>query len=194
MVNPHPFRDAAGVAQGLDAATGVVVADHARVVGDGEQQWSGVEVAGLGSGVDLQRRLARVVHIERVAVVDHAFEDGQGGDAHAAANCCQHCRVRVAFVPDLMDRSKLDGITGLVVVNSAEAIGLIAGLGPGDVVAVDLSRAGALDAASRAAARGATVYGFASHLDTDTMQAAKAAGIVAMARSAFFGRVADLFA
>ncbi len=102
--------------------------------------------------------------------------------------------MRVAFVPDLMDRSKLNGVADLMVVNSADAIDSIAGLGPGDVVAVDLSRPGALDAASRAAARGATVYGFASHVDTDTMQAAKAAGIVAMARSAFFGRVAELFA
>lgn len=100
----------------------------------------------------------------------------------------------MAFVPDLMDRSKLNGVTDLVVVNAAAGIDSIAGLGPGDVVAVDLSREGALDAAARAAGRGATVYGFASHVDTETMRAASAAGVVAMARSAFFGRVAELFA
>jgi hypothetical protein len=102
--------------------------------------------------------------------------------------------VRVAFVPDLMDRSKLSGVSDLTVVKSPEAIDGIEGLGAGDVVAVDLSRAGALDAAARAAARGATVYGFASHVDTETIRAANEAGVAAMARSAFFGRAAELFA
>jgi hypothetical protein len=102
--------------------------------------------------------------------------------------------VRVAFVPDLMDRSKLLGIADLQIVNTAEAIDAIDGIGAGDVVAVDLSRPGAHDAAARAAARGAKVYGFASHVDTDTIKAASEAGVVAMARSAFFGRVAELFA
>jgi hypothetical protein len=100
----------------------------------------------------------------------------------------------VAFVPDLMDRSKLNGVADLIVVNSPAAIDTIAGLGPGDIVAVDLSRDGALDAAARAAQRGAKVYGFASHVDTDTIKVANAEGVTAMARSAFFGRVAELFA
>lgn len=102
--------------------------------------------------------------------------------------------MRVAYVPDLLDRSRLSGIDELTVVSSPAAIDSIAGLGPGDVVAVDLSREGALDAASRAARRGATVYGFASHVDTDTLRAAQAEGVTAMARSAFFGRVGELFA
>jgi hypothetical protein len=110
------------------------------------------------------------------------------------ASICQHGRVRVAFVPDLLDRSRFNAIADLIVVNAPAAIDSIAGLGPGDIVAVDLSRDGALDAAGRAAARGATVYGFASHVDTETLHAAKNAGVVAMARSAFFGRVAELFA
>lgn len=101
--------------------------------------------------------------------------------------------MRVALVPDLMDRSKLGGIADLVIVTSAEALEAIAGLGVGDVVAVDLSRAGALAAAGKAAAAGATVFGFASHVDSDTLRAANAAGVNAMARSAFFGRVAELF-
>jgi hypothetical protein len=107
---------------------------------------------------------------------------------------CQHGRVRVAYVPDLLDRSRLNAVADLIVVNNPAAIDSIAGLGPGDVVAVDLSREGALDAAGRAAARGATVYGFASHVDADTLSAAKAEGVVAMARSAFFGRIGELFA
>jgi hypothetical protein len=107
---------------------------------------------------------------------------------------CQHGRVKVAYAPDLLDRSKFANVIDLVHVTNPAAIDSIAGLGPGDVVAVDLSRAGALNAAARAATRGATVYGFASHVDTDTMTAAKAEGVVAMARSAFFGRVDELFA
>jgi hypothetical protein len=91
-----------------------------------------------------------------------------------------------------MDRSRLNAIADLIVVVTADAIDSIAGLGPGDVVAVDLSRPGALDAAARAARRGATVYGFASHVDTDTFNAAKAEGVTALARSAFFNRVNEL--
>jgi len=102
--------------------------------------------------------------------------------------------VRVAFAPDLLDRSRFNAIADLIFVTMPAAIDSIAGLGPGDVVAVDLSREGALDAAARAAARGATVYGFASHVDTDTINAAKAEGVVALARSVFFNRLNELFA
>lgn len=101
--------------------------------------------------------------------------------------------MRVAFVPDLMDRSRLNGIADLVVVTTTGALESVAGLGPGDVVAVDLSRPGALDAAARVAKSGAKVIGFASHVDTDTMRSANAAGVVAMARSAFFSRALELF-
>jgi hypothetical protein len=110
------------------------------------------------------------------------------------APICQHGRVRVAFAPDLLDRSKFANVVDVVYVTNPVAIDDIAGLGPGDVVAVDLSRDGALDAGTRAAARGATVYGFASHVDTDTIRAARDSGVIAMARSAFFGKVDELFA
>ncbi len=102
--------------------------------------------------------------------------------------------MRVAFVPDLMDRSRLNGIPDLMIVSSAAALDAIAGLGPGDVVAVDLSRPGALDAAARAVVAGAKVIGFASHVDNETIRAANAVGVTAMARSAFFGRASELFA
>ena len=102
--------------------------------------------------------------------------------------------MRVAFAPDLLDRSRFNNVSDLIHVANPAQIDSIAGLGPGDVVAVDLSREGALDAASRAVARGATVYGFASHVDAETMRAASAVGVHAMARSAFFGRVDELFA
>jgi hypothetical protein len=102
--------------------------------------------------------------------------------------------VRVVYAPDLLDRSRFNAVPDLIIVATPGGIDNIAGLGPGDIIAVDLSREGALDAAARVAARGATVYGFASHVDTDTMEAAKAEGITAMARSAFFNRVGELFA
>ena len=102
--------------------------------------------------------------------------------------------MRVAFVPDLMDRSRLNGIADLVFVASAAALEAVADLGPGDVVVVDLSRPGAQDAAARVAASGTKVIGFASHVDGDTMRAANAAGIDAMARSAFFNRASELLA
>jgi hypothetical protein len=102
--------------------------------------------------------------------------------------------MRVAHVPDLLDRSRLDGIPGVVLVASPGDIVALEDLGPGDVVAVDLSRAGALEAGADAVQRGATVYGFASHVDGETMRAANQAGITAMARSAFFGKVRELFA
>ena len=102
--------------------------------------------------------------------------------------------MRVAYAPDLLDRSRFNNVSDLIHVTNPAAIDSIAGLGPGDVVALDLSREGALDAATRAAARGATVYGFASHVDTDTLTAAKAEGVNAMARSAFFNRIDELFA
>lgn len=78
--------------------------------------------------------------------------------------------------------------------NSLDALESIEGLRVGDVVAIDLSRPGSLDVGTRLAATGASVIGFASHVDAETMRAANGAGITAMARSAFFGRVADLFA
>ena len=102
--------------------------------------------------------------------------------------------MRVAFVPDLMDRSRLNGIADLMIVSSASALVELHGLGAGDVVAVDLSRPGSLEAAARVAETGATVIGFASHVDNETIRAANAAGVTAMARSAFFGRAAELFA
>ncbi|MBA2609433.1 MAG: hypothetical protein H0U92_10865 [Actinobacteria bacterium] len=101
--------------------------------------------------------------------------------------------MRVALVPDLMDRSRLNGIADLVIVNSAAALEAVTGLGAGDVVAVDLSRDGALEVAGRIAAAGATVFGFASHVDGDTLREANALGVNAMARSAFFGRAPELF-
>ncbi|HVE93421.1 MAG TPA: hypothetical protein VNB24_00770 [Acidimicrobiales bacterium] len=96
----------------------------------------------------------------------------------------------LAYVPDLMDRSRLAALG-----NSLEFVTSFEGFseaGRGDIVIVDLGRPGALDAAGAAAARGARVVGFASHVDDALMSAAKGAGIEAHPRSRFFNHATEL--
>ena len=93
------------------------------------------------------------------------------------------------LAPDLMDRSKITAaVPTAVVVRRAEELTVAAG----DIVVVDLSRPGALDAAGPLVAAGARVVGFASHVDRGGLDAARAAGCEVYARSAFFSRVAAL--
>ena len=93
-----------------------------------------------------------------------------------------------AFVPDLMDRSKVvAAVPDAVVVARADA----PAAGPGDVVVVALGRAGA-EALAGLVASGARVVGFASHVDREGIDAARAAGCEVFARSAFFARVGEL--
>jgi hypothetical protein len=92
-----------------------------------------------------------------------------------------------AYVPDLMDRSRLGGIPDVEFVT-----------GPGALVAsgaailvVDLSRPGVLDVLPGLAGR--RVIAFGSHVDTDLLDAARAAGCdEVMARSEFFRRAPEL--
>lgn len=94
----------------------------------------------------------------------------------------------VAYVPDLMDRSKV-AATGDVtfVTNPARLVSEAEGA---DVVVVDLMRAGALDAIPSI---GAPVIGFANHTERDLLDAARAAGCTeALPRSAFFSRLDEL--
>jgi hypothetical protein len=95
-----------------------------------------------------------------------------------------------AFVPDLMDRSKVAAAAPTTIFVrepgdlAAEA---------GDVVVVDLSRPGVLDAIRAAAGDGAWVIGFGSHVDRAALEAARQAGChEVLVRSAFFGRVGEL--
>jgi hypothetical protein len=95
-----------------------------------------------------------------------------------------------AFVPDLMDRSRL---AGLDVTFVAAPAGLAAA-GPEDVVVVDLSRPGVLEAMV-ALDPGARTIGFGSHVDTELLDAARAAGCSeVMPRSEFFRRARELLA
>lgn len=96
-----------------------------------------------------------------------------------------------AYVPDLMDRSRLARIGGDDV--TVDLVTGAAGLdGGADVVVVDLGRPGVLDAvvALRAGGSAARIVGFGSHVERDVLAAATAAGCDrVLARSAFFADV-----
>lgn len=96
-----------------------------------------------------------------------------------------------AYVPDLMDRSRVDAAAasaGATVSYARSPGDLDAGAG---LVIVDLGRPGVL--AALAALGEAPTVGFASHVDTDLLRRARQAGCrTVLARSAFFGRLATL--
>lgn len=96
-----------------------------------------------------------------------------------------------AFVPDLMDRSKVQAAApGDVTFVRAAAD--LAGVGA-EVVVVDLARPGVLDALPQLGA--ARTIGFASHVDRELAAAATAAGCrEVMARSRFFADLGQLLA
>ncbi len=87
------------------------------------------------------------------------------------------------YVPDLMDRSKLRGVRFVRrpedLVEADE-----------DLLVVDLSRPGVLEVIPRLAGR--RVVGFGSHVDRATLDAARAAGCQAFARSELFRKWPDL--
>lgn len=86
----------------------------------------------------------------------------------------------VAFVDDLMDRSRLGGIDGLRFSRNADACTDV------DVVIVDLARHAAAIPAIVAAAPDARIVAFGSHVDTDVLDdAARAGATLVLARSQF---------
>lgn len=89
----------------------------------------------------------------------------------------------VAYVPDLMDRSKVAALGDVrFVAAPAELVGVEA-----DVVVVDLSRPGVLDVLPRVRAH---TVGFGRHTSVEVLEAAHAAGCdEVLPRSAFFARV-----
>ena len=95
----------------------------------------------------------------------------------------------LAYVPDLIDRSKLSGaLPGVVLLRRPEELdGCEA-----DLVVVDLGRPGVLEVLPRV--RATRLIGFASHVDRGALAAARAVGCDAMARSKFFSSLAELSA
>ena len=96
----------------------------------------------------------------------------------------------VAYVPDLMDRSKVAAAGDCVFVSRP---GDIAALCPtADVVVVDLTKPGVVEVLAGLDAR---VIGFANHTSRDVMDAARAAGCEqVLPRSDFFARIDELLA
>lgn len=95
----------------------------------------------------------------------------------------------VAYVPDRMDRSKVAAARpdARFVAHVEDLAGVDA-----DLVVIDLGRPGAVDVLARL--RATRTIGFASHIDRPTLDAARAAGCHAVARSVFFGRLTELVA
>jgi pantothenate kinase type III len=93
-----------------------------------------------------------------------------------------------AYVPDLMDRSRLSAVSGIDL-RFVNAPGELASLASGwlpDVVVIDLGRPGVIDALQAGAIPG-RIIGFGSHVDTETLEAARAAGChEVLPRSRFF--------
>ena len=86
-----------------------------------------------------------------------------------------------AYVPDLMDRSKLAAAGTVTFVPDPRRLVEV----EAEVVVLDLSRPGVLEALP--ALRHRHTIGFGSHVDVETLDAARAAGCeVVLARSAFF--------
>lgn len=96
----------------------------------------------------------------------------------------------VAYVPDLMDQSKVAAAGDCVFVSRPAE--LAARSAEADVVVVDLTKPGVLDVLSELDAR---VIGFANHTSRDVMDAARAAGCEqVLPRSQFFARIDELLA
>ena len=96
----------------------------------------------------------------------------------------------VAYVPDLLDRSKVAAAGDVTFVNRPEQLAQAATAASADVAVVDLTRPGALEVLG---AIPVPVIAFANHTRRDLMDAAIAAGAQqVMARSAFFSRLDEL--
>ena len=94
----------------------------------------------------------------------------------------------VAFVPDLMDRSKVAGAGDVTFVS--RPADLAAASEAADLVVVDLTRPGVVEALDGLSGR---VIGFANHTSREVMTAARAAGCEeVLARSEFFARLDEL--
>ena len=91
-----------------------------------------------------------------------------------------------AFVPDLMDRSRLAGLDVEFVATPADLAATAS-----EVVVLDLGRPGVLDALPSLAGR--RTIGFGSHVDRELLDAARTAGCdEVMPRSEFFRRAREL--
>jgi hypothetical protein len=92
----------------------------------------------------------------------------------------------MAYVPDLMDRSKVASAAPEAVF-VARPEELVVRASPGDVAVVDLGRPGAVEVLPALVGTEARVIAFGSHVDKATLATAQAAGCDEVRpRSAFF--------
>lgn len=97
----------------------------------------------------------------------------------------------VAYVPDLMDRSRVAAASRSISFVT-DLTDLATAAAAADLVIVDLSRAGVLEVLP---ALGSRVIGFVNHTERGLMESARAAGCgTVLARSAFFSRLNELLA
>jgi hypothetical protein len=95
----------------------------------------------------------------------------------------------VAFVPDLMDRSRLSGTPGVELIDRLDDVAAAAA--GAQLVLLDIARPGALDVVPTLAPT--PVVGFASHVDRELLEAARRAGCIrAVPRSAVLARPGGL--
>ena len=96
----------------------------------------------------------------------------------------------VAYVPDLMDRSKVAAAGDCIFVSRPADLAALSA--EADVVVVDLTKPGVVDVLADLQGR---VIGFANHTSRDVMEAARAAGCEqVLPRSDFFARLDELLA
>ena len=96
----------------------------------------------------------------------------------------------VAYVPDLMDRSRFAAVDDVTFVGRPEDLFTRGG----DVVLVaDLGRPGVLEALD-GAPDGCRIVGYASHVDRDLIARAEALGVEVHPRSRFFAQLPSLLA
>lgn len=110
MADAEVVDDAALLAEAGDAvaASGP---GHAQVVGDGDEERTRIRVARPGDGVHFENGPARVIGVDRVAVVHDTFEDGQGADPHSCSLPPWRDRgVRMVFMADTADPAREYGV------------------------------------------------------------------------------------
>lgn len=96
----------------------------------------------------------------------------------------------VAYVPDLLDRSKVGAAGDVTFVSRPDQLAEAAAEARADVVVVDLTRPGVVEVLGEIST---PVVAFANHTRRDLMEQARAAGASqVMARSAFFSRLDEL--
>ncbi len=98
----------------------------------------------------------------------------------------------VAYVPDLMDRSKVAAAADVTFVARPDDLADTATANRADLVVVDVTRPGVVEALGDIPVR---VLGFSKHTNREAIDAALAAGAdQVLARSAFFARLDTLLA